>query len=166
MNYHGSIHSPDACNFYKALNASERVVSIAADGLKLPFDKKLPTFWYKNNASARNDLSFVREKVNEWCKDGFVERVKFRPCHISPLTVSTRVIHTGEVKKRLCFDATFVNSFMVKENTKLPSLKMSEALVQPGDYGITLDLKNCYFHVRLHKEDYGKISFALPSETN
>ena len=166
MNYHGSIHSPDACNFYKALNAPERVVSIAADGLKLPFDKKLPTFWYKNNASARNDLSFVRGKVNEWCKEGFVEKVKFRPRHISPLTVSTRVIHTGEVKKRLCFDATFVNSFMVKENTKLPSLKMSEALVQPGDYGITLDLKNCYFHVRLHKEDYGKISFALPSETN
>ena len=100
MNDHGSILSPDACNFYKVLNAPERVVSIAADGLKLPFDKKLPTFWYKNNASARNNLSFVREKANEWFKDGFVEKVKFRPRHISPLTVSTRVIHTGEVKRR------------------------------------------------------------------
>ena len=105
-------------------------------------------------------------KVDEWCKSGFVQRVDFRLKHISPLTVASRVIQTGEVKKRLCFDATLVNSFLLKENTKLPSLRLCEALIEPGDYGMSLDLKNCYFHILLHKQDYGKIAFALPKESN
>ena len=166
MFHHGAVHAPDSYNFYKSVNASERVLSIVKDGLKLPFLKEMPVFWYKNNATARNDMDFVRCKVDEWCKSGFVQKVDFRPKHISPLTVASRVIQTGEVKKRLCFDATFVNSFLLKENTKLPSLRLCEALVEPGDYGMSLDLENCYFHILLHKQDYGKIAFALPKESN
>ena len=63
-------------------------------------------------------------------------------------------------------DATFVNSYLLEENTKLPSLRLCEPLIEPGEYGVSLDFKKCYFHILLHKQDYGKIAFALPKESN
>ena len=74
MNNHESLHSPDAYKFYKVINAPARVLSIVDDGLKLPFERSLPTFWYKNNASARNNLSLVREKVNQWCRRDLLKK--------------------------------------------------------------------------------------------
>ena len=161
---HGSLHSPDAWNFYKSLNAGERVLSIVRNGFKLPWESSLPKFWYKNNASADRDMVFLRSKVTDWLNGGYIEKVDTRSDHISPLTVDTRTIHDGTIKKRLCFDATFVNAKLIKESTKLPTLKLCEALIEPSDFGLCLDLKNCYFHVKLHPSDYGKISFAVPKE--
>ena len=161
---HGSLHSPDAYNFYKSIGAGERVLSIVRDGLKLPWSSPLPKFWYKNNASANVDIKFLRPKVDEWLNGGYIDKVETRPDHISPLSVDTRTIHDGTIKKRLCFDATFVNERFIRESTKLPTLKMSEALVEPFDFGLCLDLRNCYFHVKLHSSDYGKIAFAVPKE--
>ena len=145
---HGSLHSPDAWNFYKSLNAGERVLSIVRNGFKLPWESSLPKFWYKNNASADRDMVFLRSKVTDWLNGGYIEKVDTRPDHISPLTVDTRTIHDGTIKKRLCFDATFVNAKLIKESTKLPTLKLCEALIEPSDFGLCLDLKNCYFHLR------------------
>ena len=161
---HGSLHSPDAFNFYKSLGAGERVLSIIKNGLKLPWDSPLPKFWYKNNSTANHDIVFLRAKVKDWLDGGYIVKVDSRPDHISPLTVDTRTLHDGTIKKRLCFDATFVNAKLVKESTKLPTLKLSEALVEPSDLGLCLDLKNCYFHVKLHASDYGKVAFAVPKE--
>ena len=113
---HGAVHTPDSHNFYKSVNAPARVLSIVKDGLKLPFLKEMPVFWYKNNATARNDMNFVRSKVDEWCKSGFVQKVDFRPKHISPLTVASRVIQTGELRKRLCFDScNFSSLILIKQ---------------------------------------------------
>ena len=161
---HGSLHSPDALNFYKSINAGERVLSIVKNGLKLPWESPLQKFWYKNNATADKDIVFLRSKVTDWLKGGYIEKVEARPDHISPLTVDTRTLHDGTIKKRLCFDATFVNAKLIKESTKLPTLKLCEALVEPSDFGLCLDLKNCYFHVKLHSSDYGKVAFAVPKD--
>ena len=156
---HGSLHSPDAWNFYKSLNAGERVLSIVRNGFKLPWESSLPKFWYKNNASADRDMVFLRSKVTDWLNGGYIEKVDTRPDHISPLTVDTRTIHDGTIKKRLCFDATFVNAKLIKESTKLPTLKLCEALIEPSDFGLCLDLKNCYFHVKVLLQNMISTSF-------
>ena len=132
---HGSLHSPDAFNFYKSLGAGERVLSIIKNGLKLPWDSPLPKFWYKNNSTANHDIVFLRAKVKDWLDGGYIVKVDSRPDHISPFTVDTGTFHDGTIKKRLCFDATFVNAKLVKESTKLPTMS-----------------------------DYGKVAFAVPKE--
>ena len=163
---HGGVHTPDSLNFYKSIGAPQRVQSIARDGFKLPFESKMPPFWYKNNESANKEMDLVRKKVYEWVSDGYVDKVDFKPKYISPISLATRTTHTGEIKKRVCLDATFINKHLIKESTKMPTLKDSEILVKPGDYGVCLDLANCYFHIALSKEDYGKVAFALPKEEN
>ena len=69
---------------------------------------------------------------------------------------------TDEIKLRLCFDGTFLNDLMLTEATKLPTLEYSETLIEKGDYFVTLDLTNCYFHVKLHAKDHDKVVFAFP----
>ena len=80
-----------------------------------------------------DDYSFVHITFtilfSSWLKAGFVRKLKSRPKYVSPLSVDCR-----KVKKRLCLDCTVINENLIKENTKLPSLKLSESLVAPNDY--------------------------------
>ena len=159
----GQIHSESAQKFYREIGASERALSILRDGLKLPFiDEDIPDFWFKNNASFFQHFEFAKNKIHEWLEAGYIEETFSRPRHISPLSVATKVTVSDEVKLRLCVDATHLNDLMISESTKMPTLETSEALIKNGDFFTVLDLKNCFFHVRLNKADEDKIAFALP----
>ena len=156
---HGNLHSPDSINFYKSIGASPRVLDIIKSGYKIPFEKLPNPFWYKNNQSAVQNMNFVREKVSSWLEAGFVIKREVRPKFVSPLSVDCR-----KPKKRLCLDCTVINENLIKENTKLPTLKLSESLVEPNDHAKILDMQNAYFHVQISPEDWDKLSFAIPKE--
>ena len=159
----GSIHSEESIAFYQSLNAPLRCISILKDGLKLPFlNENVPFFWWKNNQSVLNHFEFLQNKVNEWVKMGYAIKVDKQPKHISPLSVAERIMLDDSVKLRLCLDASFLNNLMISESSKLPPLPLSESLIDKDDYMTTLDLANCYFHVRLNAQDHRKIAFALP----
>ena len=159
----GSIHTESAINFYKSINAPLRAISILEDGFKLPFrNKEIPQFWIRNNKSFFTYYDFAKEKLQEWVSSGYAIETSERPRHISALSVAQRVLVTDEVKLRLCFDGTTLNDLMIDETTKLPSLEYSEKLIEKGDYFVTLDLQNCYFHVKIHASDHDKIAFAFP----
>ena len=78
------------------------------------------------------------------------------------LSVATRIMVNDEVKHRLCLDASHLNDLLLTEATKLPTLEQSEALIEENDFFVTLDLRNAYFHVKLHKDDHDKVAFAFP----
>ena len=160
---HGSLHSQEAYAFYDQIGASQRCKSIIKDGFKIPWSQSLPKFWWKNNASVSNNFDFVRSKIDEWEAGGFVRKLDTKPLHISPLHVSCRELYTGEKKLRLCIDGTYVNQFILTEKTKLPSLRYSENLIQHQDFVKIHDLRNCYFHCKLHESERGKICFAIES---
>ena len=160
----GSIHSESSKEFYRQIGAPLRTLSILEDGYKLPFiSAKVPKFWAVNNLSLYKHFDFAKNKLQEWIDAGYVEETQVRPKHISPLSVATRVTVNDEVKLRLCFDGTIINELLVTEATKLPSLEYSEQLIKKNDFFVTLDLANCYFHVKLHKADHDKIAFAFPA---
>ena len=156
---HGSIHTPDAINFFKSIGANPRLVNLLEEGYKIPFSSHPEPFWQRNNQSAIQNIDFVREKVASWLEDGFVVKCETRPKYVSPLSVDCK-----KPKKRLCLDCRTINDHIVKESTKLPSLKISESLINPCDYGKTLDMSNAYFHVYLTMKIIlvNKIKINLP----
>ena len=163
----GFLHLEKAQKFYKEIGAPERTLSILRDGVKLPFlDDKVPMFWYKNNNTLYEHYDFAKKKIDEWLKAGYIEETFSQPKHISPLSVATRVTVSDEIKLRLCLDASFINDLLISESTKLPSLEYSESLIKKGDFFTTLDLQNCFFHVKLHKSDHDKVAFAFPISNN
>ena len=156
---HGSIHSPSAINFFKSIGASERVINILEEGYKIPFRELPGTFWLKNNKSCNENIQFVREKTAKWLSEGFVIKANSRPKFVSPISVDTK-----KAKPRMCLDCSKINDLLLKEKTKLPSLKLSESLIEPGDYAKCHDLTNAYFHVELCPQDWDKLAFAVPRE--
>ena len=163
----GSIHSESSIEFYKEIGAPQRAISILEDGFKLPFlNEEVPSFWIANNKSLFDNYDFAQKKLEEWIKDGYVTETFQRPSRISALSVATRILVNDEVKKRLCLDATHLNDLLLSESTALPTLEKAEALIEKDDYFVTLDLRNAYFHVRLHKDDHDKVAFAFPASND
>ena len=80
---HGSLHSREAYKFYESIGASDRAKSIIKNGFKIPWTKDLPSFWWKNNKSVYDNWEWTRSKVDEWAKEGFVERLEYQPRNIS-----------------------------------------------------------------------------------
>ena len=162
-NMPGSIHSKSSIEFYKEIKAPQRAISILEDGFKLPFiNEEVPNFWVPNNKSLFDNYDFAKKKLEDWIKDGYVTETFERPSRISALSVATRILVNDEIKLRLCLDASFLNDLLLSEATALPTLEKAEALVEKDDYFVTLDLRNAYFHVRLHKDDHDKVAFAFP----
>ena len=162
----GSIHSIESQAYYESLGASQRCLSILQDGLKLPFlNENVPSFWWKNNQNVFKHFEFAKNKIQEWVDHKYVEKVNYQPAHISPLSVAERITLTDETKLRLCFDASYLNDLMLSESTKLPPLELSENLIDKDDWMTTLDLANCYFHVRLNVQDHGRVAFAFPKSS-
>ena len=163
----GSIHSESSIEYYKQINAPQRVISILEQGYKLPFLKEeVESFWIPNNQSLFKNYDFAAAKLEEWIKGGYVIETFERPTRISALSVATRIMVNDEIKHRLCLDASHLNELLLTEATKLPTLEQSEALIEKGDFFVTLDLRNAYFHVKLHKEDHDKVAFAFPLTNN
>ena len=80
----GSIHSESSIQYYKQINAPQRVISILEQGYKLPFLKeKVESFWIPNNQSLFKNYAFAKAKLEEWIKDGYVIETFERPTRIS-----------------------------------------------------------------------------------
>jgi len=72
---------------------------------------------------------------------------------------------TETLKKRLVLDLSReVNKCIPGEKTKLADLSVSEQLIEEGDFMTVFDLRNMFFHVRLHPNMYRYFGFALPNE--
>ena len=56
---HGSIHTPDAINFFKSIGANPRLVNLLEEGYKIPFSSHPEPFWQRNNQSAIQNIDFV-----------------------------------------------------------------------------------------------------------
>ena len=58
-----------------------------------------------------------------------------------------------------------LNKIMKEEKCKLDNLSVSEHLVEKNDFQASLDLKNQFFHVRLHPAYKKNFGFKLPTES-
>ena len=139
---------------------------VLRDGLRLNF-KSLPGGYREsNNQSALNNLPFVREKVSEWAAAGHVLELAQPAWCSSPLTVVQKFDPvTDKLKERLVLDMSrHVNNFIADNVVKLDDLSASEHLLDVDDYMTSFDLKNQFFHIKLHPDYYKYFGFSVPDE--
>ena len=75
----GNIHKLQFCQFWKEeIKAPDFFLKTLEEGYELPFEFLPPSF-EQNNASARNDLPFVRAEVARLEALGCIKRVSERP---------------------------------------------------------------------------------------
>ena len=69
------------------------------------------------------------------------------------------------LKERLVLDLSrHVNTFIPDKHIKLDDLSVSEHLLDVNDYMASFDLKNQFFHVKLHPSMYKFCGFSCADE--
>ena len=162
-----SPHSAEALRFLPDVVHMDGLwYKVLQDGLRLQFTSLPGTYRESNNQSALKSLTFVRAKVSEWAAEGHVLRLDQPAWCNSPLTVVQKFDPvTDKLKERLVLDMSrHVNKFIADKTVKLDDLTASEHLLDVEDWMTSFDLKNQFFHIKLHPEFYKYFRFSVPDD--
>ena len=66
-------------------------------------------------------------------------------------------------KLRLCMDERQLNENVTKQKFKLEGVQNATELIQPGDWGVLLDLEDCYLQIGLHPAQRKYFRFRDPN---
>jgi hypothetical protein len=112
-------------------------MEVLEEGYVIPFTKPPPVYEEHNNASANQNMSFVRQSVADLKEMGVIRFVDKKPHCVSPLTVSTRIGKDGLFKKRLCWDGSRCVNKCVKEQVTLSHLQRALEITRKMDFQVT-----------------------------
>ena len=112
----GGIHKLEAVEFWRSeLKANQWVMTVLEHGYVIPFAYAPAEYDEDNNMSAKKQMGFVRQSVNELKSAGIVKFVEEKPWCVSPLTVSEKIEPDGTKKLRLCWDGSRCVNLCLKE---------------------------------------------------
>ena len=160
-----SPHSSEAVRFLSdVVGMTGKWLNVLRDGLRLEFTHIPGSYFEHNNRSALESLPFVQRQVKEWLDAGFIDPLPQPAWCSSPLSVVQKYDAVNDVlKERLVLDLSrHVNVFLPDTHVKLDDLSVSEYLLDLEDYMASFDLKNMFFHVKLHPDMYRFFGFSCP----
>ena len=146
----------ECIDFWRSLEVSQFILNVIIQGYKIPFFHLPTPFSKANNASARNNSTFVTEAVNDLLKLNLVEEIFCAPDIINPLSVSTR----SSGKQRLMLDLRHVNAFLYKQKFKCEDLSVATQIFDEDCYLFKFDLKSGYHHIEIFPEHRKFLAFA------
>ena len=140
-------------------------MDVLENGYVIPFEKIPPPYEEDNNATAKRQMGFVRQAIEELREQGVVEFVTTKPTCVSPLTVSEKVKPDGTVKRRLCWDGSrCVNLALKAQTVTLSSLQKALEITRKGDFQVVYDLKSAYRHIKICREQVQFLGASFDNE--
>ncbi len=116
-------------------------------GVSLDFKEEPQQYREKNSVSASMNAKVLREKVEEWHKDGHVEKLDGPAWCTNPMSVAVKYDPVkDEVKLQPVIDLSrHVSKCMKVSHVKLDDLSMAEELIDKDDYMASFELILFYF---------------------
>jgi hypothetical protein len=145
--------------FWLTICGSSMVLSWVEEGFKLRWlgDTPPPPCAMRNHASALSEHpQFVSAQITELLAAQTIVRwpENSTPTVVSPLGV---VVQNG--KKRLIFDARYINSLMIVPKFKYEDLGTCGQYLQEGDWLCTVDLSKGFHHLDIHEDSVPFLGF-------
>ncbi len=135
---------------------------VLQEGFYPDFSAVRASYREENNMSIRRNMDVVREKVEEWQRQGAVMRLASLACCTNPLSVDEKIdTQSGTIKKRVVLD---LSRHARKWNVQMEDLKATEGMREEGDWMAAFDLENQFFHVKLWTGAYKFFGFTIPDE--
>ena len=155
-----NIHKGKFRDFWlNILKPDEFVSDTIINGYSLPLREEPPQSFEPNNASARNDMSFVREEVKRLEALNCIEKTSVQPHLVLPLS------SVFSKKKRLVVDGSrCLNPYLIKRSLRLTDLRDVPELVKEGDFLCADDLDSGYWHVGINPAYFKYLGIHIPEE--
>lgn len=119
------------------------ITDVIQNGYKLPFKTMPPKVLLKNNRSARENQTFVKEEIERLLQKKVISEVQHAPQVVNPLTVA----FSKRGKARLVLDCRHINEHLHAFKFKYEDIKIAEQIFEKGFYLFTFDLKGAYHHI-------------------
>lgn len=126
----------------------DSVMTIVADGYRIPFREIPPSVELSNNKSSRENPTFVKSEIAKLLQLGCISEVPVAPYVVNPLTVA----YNRSGKPRLVLDCRHINLYLHKFRFKYEDARVARDLFQQGDFLFTFDLKSAYHHIEIFLE--------------
>ena len=155
-----SIHRLEFRDFWlNTLNPDELVRDTIVNGYRLPLIEEPPESFERNNASARDDMEFVREEVKRLEALNCIVKTPVQPKLVLPLS------SVFSKKKRLVVDGSrCLNPYLKKRSVRLSDHRDTPDLVNEGDFLCADDLDSGYWHLGINPEFFKYLGIHIPEE--
>ena len=151
---------------WEALSASPEIVRIVKYGHEVKFDEKPVLTKPLKKFSTKlpeEQMDVIRKEIQTLMSKGAVKVVSkaVAPKKLGVYSKMFCVPKPGTNQWRPIINLKPLNKYIHKENFKMDTLKDVRCLLQPGDYGATVDLTDAYFHIRIHKKSRKYLRFIF-----
>ena len=128
-------------------------------GVKIPFEKDCETFCIKNyHIKSKIEREFLKSEINRLLGLGYIKQCLNKPEFVSPIGC---VKKKGKDKYRLIHDLRVLNSYCSSKRFKQEDIRVVEQIIKPKDYLTSIDLKDGFFHIKVHKDFQKYLSFEF-----
>ncbi|XP_045166502.2 uncharacterized protein LOC123529945 [Mercenaria mercenaria] len=143
---------------WKEATGSDYILNVIDKGYKLPFKTIPEGTILKNNRSARENVSFVEQEIQDLLDKGIISKSEKTPKVVNPLTVAIN----KKGKKRLVLDCRYINPHLHQFKIKFEDIKIAEKLFEKNSFLFTYDLKGAYHHIDIFYEHRTYLGFSFP----
>lgn len=136
----------DHVEFWESIGANSFILDTIKNGYKIPFYSLPGKSISENNMSAKRDMPFVKEAIQELLDRGLVEKCSTAPTVVNPLSVSTQ----NNGKKRLILDLREVNKHIWKQSVKYEDLRLALMYLEKDSWMIKFDIHSAYHFLDIY----------------
>lgn len=139
------------------------VLQIVKEGYKLEFIEKIPHTGIRQTNVSAKELKTLLIEVDQLFGKSAIENVpvkeRLEDFYSTFFLVPKK---TGDLRPVIILKP--LNNFLQKKHFKMDSLNSVLNLVQIGDWAFSLDLKDAYFHVPIHKTHKQFLRFCVNNQ--
>jgi hypothetical protein len=140
---------------WAGIGASSRLLKWLRTGVRVPWRRGPPPPFnmgasLKAEGLSPEQLAFLGPEVNRLMAVGGLQRARSRARHVSRAFL---VPKPGGAGFRLVFDLRYLNQFVKDMPLSMETLKRLRLLANRGDFMVSFDVQDGFYHVRLAPED-------------
>ena len=133
---------------WKQITDNSVVIDWLQNGVQIPFQKLPEQFTFPNPPLGKKECCFISSELVKLEASGAIERCDFVPHCVSPI----HCVPKKNKEYRLIVNLKHLNSCCEVPKFRYDDINTVLDLVKPGDNIVTVDIKNGFYHIPVHKD--------------
>ena len=134
---------------WKRINAGETVLNWIEEGVPIPFNDRPGHRYIPNPKFNKVHYEFIQKEIGRLLSIGAIEICQMKPRFISPLNV----VPKKNGSYRLITNLKCLNESVARKSYRNEDIRTTLDLVEKDDMMSSIDLKDCFLHISVRKQD-------------
>jgi hypothetical protein len=146
----------DHVNKWRQYGAPDHVINWISQGVIIPFVQSPPKCLFQNHNLTDKQRAFVDNEIKDLLKNHRISVADGVPTCVVPLGC----VPKKNNQYRLITDLRHVNKFCETPKFRYEDISLLHQVLRPGDYLVTIDLKDGFHHIPISDSSAGYLGFS------